>query len=111
MCSIAGHSSARHESSVPAHVAQTEDERDDAIIRWVKLQVECHPEFLQYMRSKAEPQCVSEVLKQYTIVSGMLQQLLGLTTPVNCEGAPSCVIKMVRFDFRSTQYGSTSDVF
>ena len=81
---------------IPAQLAETEEERNDAIINWIKPQVENHPNFLRYMQSKAKPQRVSEVLKQYDIVSGVLDQLSGLSTPVDCDGAPGCVVKMVR---------------
>jgi len=77
----------------------TEEERDDAIIRWIKPQIEDLPEFLSYTESKAKLPHVSEVIKQYMIVSVMLEQLPGLMTPMDCEGAPGCTVKTVR-----TQY-------
>ena len=96
---VIGHSSATPAAlPIPAQRAETEEERDDAIIKWIKPQVENHPEFLQYMQSKAKLQRVSEVLKQYEIISHMLEQLSGLTTPVDWDGAPGCVVKMVRLD-------------
>ncbi|KAL4080354.1 hypothetical protein V8B97DRAFT_2020960 [Scleroderma yunnanense] len=79
---------------IPAQLAETEEERDEAIIKWIKPKVDDHPDFLKYMQSKAKPQRVSEVLKQYNLVSNMLQQLSGLKTPIDCDGAPNCMVKM-----------------
>ena len=80
----------------------TTEERDNVIIRWIKLQVEDHPEFSLYTESKAKMPHLSEVIKQYTIVSAMLGQLLGLITPIDYDGAPSCTVKTVRTNIRST---------
>ena len=82
------------------HQLMTE-ERDDAMIRWIKLQVEDHPEFLLYTESKAKMPHLSEVIKQYTIVSAMLGQLSGLIMLIDYDGAPSCTVKMVRTNIRS----------
>ena len=81
----------------PTHPHQlTTEERDDVIIRWIKPQVEDHPEFSLYTESKAKMLHLSEVIKQYTIVSAMLGQLSGLITPIDYDGAPSCMVKTVR---------------
>ena len=87
----------------PTHPHQlTTEERDDAIIRWIKPQVEDHPEFSLYRESKAKMPHLSEVIKQYTIVLAMLGQLSRLITPIDYDGAPSCTVKMVRTNIRST---------
>ena len=83
------------------HQLMTE-ERDDAIIRWIKLQVEDHLEFSLYTELKAKMPHLSEVIKQYTIVSAMLGLLSGLITPIDYDGALSCMVKMVRTNIRST---------
>ncbi|KAI6046071.1 hypothetical protein EDC04DRAFT_1869523 [Pisolithus marmoratus] len=79
--------------TTPSHSAEAEKDRDDAIIKWIMPKVKNHPEFLHYMQSKAKPQSVSEVLKQFDIVDLISQQLSGLTTPVDCAGAPNCSVK------------------
>ncbi|KAI6167558.1 hypothetical protein EDD17DRAFT_958206 [Pisolithus thermaeus] len=79
--------------STPSHSAEMEEERDGAITKWVRPQVENHPEFPHYIHSKANLQSVSEVLKQFRIVDLISQQLSGLTTPADCAGAPSCSVK------------------
>ncbi|KIK28014.1 hypothetical protein PISMIDRAFT_7954 [Pisolithus microcarpus 441] len=79
--------------SITSHSAETEEERDGAITKWVRPQVESHPEFPQYVQSKANLQSVSEVLKQFDIVDLMSRQLSGLTTPADCAGAPYCSVK------------------
>lgn len=76
-----------------SHSVETEEERDGAIIKWVKEQVESHPEFPQYVQSKANLQSVSELLKQFDVVDLMSRQLSGLTTPADCAGAPNRSVK------------------
>ena len=83
------------------HQLMTE-ERDDAIIRWIKPQVEDHLEFSLYTESKAKMPHLSEVIKQYTIVLVMLGQLSGLIMLIDYDGAPSCTVKTVRTNIRST---------
>ena len=83
------------------HQLMTE-ERDDVIIRWIKPQVEDHPEFSLYTESKAKMPHLSKVIKQYMIVSVMLGQLSGLIMLIDYDGAPSCTVKMVRTNIRST---------
>ncbi|KIM58303.1 hypothetical protein SCLCIDRAFT_28198 [Scleroderma citrinum Foug A] len=79
----------------PMHPHQlTTEERDNAIIRWIKLQVEDHLEFSLYTESKAKMPHLSKVIKQYMIVSVMLGQLSGMITPIDYDGAPSCTVKM-----------------
>ncbi|KAL4065972.1 hypothetical protein J3A83DRAFT_4190269 [Scleroderma citrinum] len=78
----------RSPNQVP--LAETEKEKDKAIIRWIKLQVENHSKFLFYVQSKAKLQHVSEVLTQYKIVSGMLGQMM----LVDYDRSHSCMVKM-----------------
>jgi len=80
----------------------SEEERDDVIVRWIKPQVEDHLEFSLYTESKAKMPHLSEVIKQYIIVSAMLEELSGLIMPIDCDGAPSCTVKTVRTNIRST---------
>ena len=79
----------------------TEEERDNAIIRWIKPQVEDHPDFLLYTESKVKLQHLSEVIKQYAVVAAMLRQLSGLMTLIDYDGAPGCMVEPVRTNIRS----------
>ena len=83
-------------------LAKTEEEKNDAIIRWIKSQVDHHPDYILYLHSKTKRQTVPKVLNQYKIVSRMLGLLSGLMTPVDHDEAPSCKVKMVRSNLRST---------
>ena len=92
----------------PAQLTGTE-ERNDAITKWIRSQIEHHPDFVLYLQSQTELQTMSKVLNQYRIVSRMLGLLSGLMMPVSYDGAPSCMVKMVRFNFRSTCMHWTND--
>ena len=54
-----------------------------------------HPDLVKFLQSQTELQTVHEVLNQYKIVSRMLGLLSGLMTPVDYDGAPSCMVTMV----------------
>ena len=92
----------------PARLAGTE-KRNDAITKWIRSQIEHHPDFILYLQLQTKLQTMSEVLNQYRIVSRMLGLLSGLMTPVSYDGAPSCMVKMVRFNFRSMCMHWTND--
>ena len=79
----------------PSSELSLQEERDGTIITWTKSQVENHLQYLQYMQSKAVSQHASEVLKQYDIVSGMIQDLSGPTEAVDCDGPSDCTVTMV----------------
>ena len=81
--------------SNPARLAETEEERNDVITRWIKLQVGSHPDLVKFLQSQTKLQTMHEVLNQYKIVSRMLGLLLGLMTPVDYDRAPSCMVTMV----------------
>ena len=83
-------------------LVETKEEKDHVIVSWIKSQVENHPGFLPFVRSRAKPQCVSEILEQYNIITAMLQQLARQPTAIDCDGAPGCTVKTVRFNHRST---------
>ncbi|KIM64225.1 hypothetical protein SCLCIDRAFT_23581 [Scleroderma citrinum Foug A] len=77
----------------PAWLMGTE-ERNDVITKWIRSQIEHHPDFILYLQSQTELQTMSKVLNQYRIISRMLGLLLGLMMPVSYDGAPSCMVKM-----------------
>ena len=60
------------------------------IIKSVKSHIEDHEDYPLYQQSKASPQSVSEILRQYKIVSGMLRELSGLPL-MDCNEAPGMV--------------------
>ena len=64
-------------------------------IKSVKSRIEDHEDYLLYLQSKTSPQNVSEILRQYKIVSGMLRELSGRTS-MDCKEAPG-MVNMVRF--------------
>ena len=79
----------------------TKEERDDVIIRWIKPQVEDHPDFLLYTELKVKLRHLSKVIKQYMVVAAMLRQLSGLMTWIDYDGAPGCTVEPVRTNIRS----------
>ena len=66
---------------------ETKEERNDAITRWIKPQVGSHPDLVKFLQLQTELQTVHEVLNQY--------KLSGLMTPVDYDGASSCMVTMV----------------
>ncbi|KAH7925943.1 hypothetical protein BV22DRAFT_1064026 [Leucogyrophana mollusca] len=88
-------SSSRRSLSPPVmgRLADSPEERDDAITNYIRSAVENDPVWIQYMQSKAKPQRVSEVLFQYRFVQGKVQQLAGDTTPPYWDGAPNCRVE------------------
>jgi len=85
----------------PVWLAETEEEKNDAIIKWIKSQLNHHLDYVLYLQLKTKLQTMPEVLNQYKIVSRMLGLLSGLMTPVDHDEAPSCEVKMVRSNLRS----------
>ena len=73
------------------------------IIKLVKSRIEAHQDYPLYQQSKISPQNVSEILRQYKIVSGMLRELSGLQL-VDCNEAPG-MVNAVRFTFYLNSIG------
>ncbi|KAG1716641.1 hypothetical protein ID866_519 [Astraeus odoratus] len=78
--------------SMPSQAAETEEEKNEAIVKWIKPQVESHKNFIQYMQSRAKLQRVSEVLEQYKAVAGIAKDLAAKVTPTDLDGAPNCMV-------------------
>ncbi|KAF8842999.1 hypothetical protein BDN67DRAFT_964880 [Paxillus ammoniavirescens] len=78
---------------IPGRVADTQEERDEAIANYIRSHIENHPGWMQYMQSKAKPQRVSEVLNQYQFVEERVRELTGRKTPAHWDGAPNCVVQ------------------
>jgi len=66
----------------PVRLVETEEEKNDAIIKWIKSQLNHHPDYVLYLQSKTKLQTVPEVLNQYKIVSRMLGLLSGLVISI-----------------------------
>ncbi|KIM64231.1 hypothetical protein SCLCIDRAFT_23585 [Scleroderma citrinum Foug A] len=66
-----------------ARLAETEEERNDAITRWIKPQVGSHLDLVKFLQLQTELQTMHKVLNQY--------KLSGLMTPVDYDGASSCM--------------------
>ena len=96
---------ARHRSSwhdhraltppIPGRLADTEEEKDEAIANYIRSHIENHPGWIEYMQSKARPQRVSEVLEQYTFVEDRVRELIGRKTPAHWDGAPNSYVGKV----------------
>ena len=79
--------------------------RNDAIIRWIKPQLRSHSAYVPYMESKAKPQHIAEVIRQYHLVSEMLQEFSEMRVTADCGGpnfAPGSKVTSVRFGFNSS---------
>ncbi|KAI9569747.1 hypothetical protein HD554DRAFT_1978936, partial [Boletus coccyginus] len=68
-------------------------EKDEAIANYIRTHIENHPEWIKYMESKAKPQCVSEVLKQYSFVDDLVTDLIGRKTPAHWDDAPNSYVE------------------
>ncbi|KAH7888603.1 hypothetical protein F5I97DRAFT_2003561 [Phlebopus sp. FC_14] len=79
-------------SPIPGRLADTQEEKDEAIVNYVRPHVENHPQWIQYIQSKAKSQRVSEVLKQYHFVEDRVRELAGQKTPAHWDGAPNCTV-------------------
>ncbi|KAF9227261.1 hypothetical protein BS17DRAFT_775202 [Gyrodon lividus] len=77
---------------IPGRLAETQEEKDDAIANYIRSHIENHPGWMQYMQSKAKPQRVSEVLSQYQFVDDRVRELTGRKTPAHWDGAPNCFV-------------------
>lgn len=80
---------------IPGRLADSQEERDEAIANSIRSQIENHPGWIEYMQSKAKPQRVSEVLKQYGFVDDRVRELIGRVTPTHWDGAPNCSVEKV----------------
>lgn len=80
---------------IPGRLADTQEEKDEAIANYVRSHIENHPGWIEYMQSKARPQRVSEVLKQYTFVEDRVRELIGRKTPAHWDGAPNSFVEKV----------------
>ena len=80
---------------IPGRLADTEDEKDEAIANYIRSRIENHPGWMEYMQSKAKPQRVSEVLKQYVFVEDRIRELIGRKTPAHWDGAPNSYVEKV----------------
>jgi hypothetical protein len=81
--------------NAPGRTGSTQEEIDAAIVRFIKPLVEEDPQWMVYMESKAKPQRVSEVLKQYEFVQGKVDELSGMRTPIHWDGAPNLEVEKV----------------
>lgn len=88
---------------IPGRLADTQEEKDEAIANYIRSHIENHPGWIDYMQSKARPQRVSEVLKQYTFVEDRVRELIGRKTPPHWDGAPSSYVEKVGRRFRGRQ--------
>ena len=80
---------------IPGRHADTQDEEDEAVANYIRSHIENHPGWMEYMQSKAGPQRVSEVLKQYAFVEDRIRELIGRKTPAHWDGAPSSYVERV----------------
>lgn len=80
---------------IPGRLADTQEEKDEAIANYIRSHIENHHGWVEYMESKAKPQRVSEVLKQYNFVEDRVRELIGLKTPAHWDGAPNCYVEKV----------------
>ncbi|KAG8214023.1 hypothetical protein J3R82DRAFT_10778 [Butyriboletus roseoflavus] len=78
---------------IPGRLADTQEEKDEAIANYIRSHIENHPGWIEYMQSKARPQRVSEVLKQYTFVEDRVRELIGRKTPAHWDGAPNSYVE------------------
>ena len=78
--------------------------RNDAIIWWIKLKVTSHLAYVTYIESKTKPQHIAEVIRQYGLVSEMLQHFSGMQVTEDCYGPDVSRSKVtsVRFTCSST---------
>lgn len=80
-------------------MGSTQQEIDAAIVRFIKPLVEDDPQWMDYMESKAKPQRVSEVLKQYHFVQDKVDVLSDTRTPIHWDGAPGLEVRKVSRSF------------
>lgn len=81
---------------IPGRLADTQEEKDEAIANYIRSHIENHLGWMEYMQSKARPQRVSEVLKQYTFVEDRIRELIERKTPPHWDGAPNCYVEKVK---------------
>lgn len=75
-------------SGSSSHQPPTRNEINDAIVAWVKPQIEEHSEWMAYMKSKAFPLTASVAISQYRFVQGRVEFFHGSTTPPDLPVAP-----------------------
>lgn len=80
---------------IPGRLAETTEEKDEAIVNYIRTRIENHPGWMEYMQSKGKPQHVSEVLKQYNFVEDRVRELSGRKTPAYWDGAPNSFVEAV----------------
>lgn len=80
---------------IPGRLADTQEEKDEAVANYIRTHIENHPGWIEYMQSKAKPQRVSEVLKQYAFVEDRIRELIGRKTPAHWDGAPNSYVEKV----------------
>ena len=80
---------------IPGRLADTQEEKDEAIANYIRSHIENHHGWIEYMQSQAKPQRVSEVLTQYTFVEDRARELIGRKTPSHWDGAPNCLVERV----------------
>ncbi|KAF8557587.1 hypothetical protein OG21DRAFT_1505085 [Imleria badia] len=78
---------------IPGRHADTQEEKDEAIANYIRSHIENHTGWMEYMQSKANPQRVSEVLKQYAFVEDQIRELIGRKTPPHWDGAPNSYVE------------------
>ncbi|KAH0827958.1 hypothetical protein J3R83DRAFT_3596 [Lanmaoa asiatica] len=83
---------------IPGRLADTQEEKDEAIANYIRSHIENHPGWIEYMQSKAKPQRVSEVLNQYAFVEDRVRELIGRKTPVHWDGAPNSYVEKLSAD-------------
>lgn len=80
-------------------------------MRYIKPLVEDDPQWMEYMESKAKPQRVSEVLKQYHFIQDKVDDFSGMRTPIHWDGAPALEVGKVSCSFRALQNVMTTTFF
>jgi len=80
---------------IPGRLAETQEDKDEAIANYIRAHIENHLGWMKYMESKAKPQRVSEVLKQYDFVDDQVRDLVGRKTPAHWDGAPNSFVEKV----------------
>lgn len=106
----ARHRSTRHDRyadrhltpPIPGRLADTQEEKDEAIANYIRSHIENHHGWMDYMQSKAKPQRVIEVLRQYTFVEDRVRELIGRKTPPHWDGAPNSYVEKVSCRLRGT---------
>ncbi|TFK54006.1 hypothetical protein OE88DRAFT_1140833 [Heliocybe sulcata] len=88
---VQGPSSSR-QSAGSAQSAADRDRITQAIADWVKPHIEEHPDWEDYMKSKAIATCVSTVYRQFKFVQGRIDFWHGATTPPDLPVAPKAKI-------------------